>query len=66
MDKAAPIKDKMLQEAVESGVSVRIVFANGFQTMAKIVSFDGENIAARVGNQIWTIWTHAISTIVMP
>lgn len=59
------IAEEFLQQVVDSGATVRIIFTNGYQTPAKIINFDGNAIVAERNGVRWLIYTQAVSTIAL-
>lgn len=63
MEEFKRLEETVLEEVVRTGGEVRIIFATGYQTMAKVLDFDCENILAVVNGKNWLIYRQGVSTI---
>lgn len=59
------LEERVLQEAMEKGRPVRLIFTNGFQTMGTIVDFHYGMILVKVKGKRWLVSWNALSTIVL-
>lgn len=72
MEEYANLEAKTLEEAMESGKPVRLIFTTGYQCLAVIDDYDCNVIrcrvkrreADRVTEQRWTVYRNGLSTIV--
>ena len=64
-DEMISIEAVTLAEAVRKEKNVVLIFTDGFKTPAVIVDYDDVVIVARVRDQEWMIYRHALSTILL-
>ena len=64
MEEIMSVEEKKLQEAVESGKSVRVITRNGYQMDGVILDFDANVLHMRVRGEDQMVYIGAISTII--
>lgn len=64
MDEIMSVEEKKLQEAVESGKSVRVITRNGYQMDGVILDFDANVLQMQVRGEDQMVYIGAISTII--
>lgn len=59
------IEAEMLDQAIKTKKSVQLIFTNGYQHSAVVIDYDCNVIKLEVEGKTWTVYRHAVSTIVM-
>lgn len=67
MEDIKTLEEATLEEAMQKGQPVKVIYTNGYQAMVKIRDFDCEVIRGtamiRGEEKDWMIYRHAVSTI---
>lgn len=63
MEDFKTLEERVLEEVVEKGQEVRLVFINGYQARVTIEEFDANTLLVNKEGQPWLVYRHAVSTI---
>lgn len=57
------LEERVLEEVVERGQEIRLVFINGYQARVTIDEFDAGALLVSKDGKPWLVMRHAVSTI---